>query len=293
MTTPAFLLVLHLLPEPETLAETGIRLALTAVVAFLLAQFGYLLVRRLRLWMVRAGQDRVGVEQRARTVAQIFHSLVTAVAWAGAVVHALAVLGWDVKPLLAGAGIVGVALGFGAQTLVRDLIAGYFILVENQFGVGDLVDVAGRPSVVEEMTLRVTRLRGFDGCVHYVPNGEFKTVTNRSRDWSRLTVDVPVAADEDLGRALRACREAVDGLNADPAWRARLLEPAELWGVESLGGAEAQLRMAVKSGPGGDVFAASRELRRRGHEALLAAGIRAGAARELAIAPAAGPGEAP
>jgi small conductance mechanosensitive channel len=292
MTPPAILAVLHLVPEPEKLAELGIRLALTALGAFLLTTLGRLLIARLRTWMVRAGHGRPGAEQRAQTLAQIFGSAVTAVVWAGAGVHALAIFGWDVRPLLAGAGIVGVALGFGAQTLVRDLIAGYFILIESQFGVGDWVDVDGQPSQVEEVTLRVTRLRSFNGFVRYVPNGEFKTVTNRSRDWHRLTVDVPVGANEDLGRALRVCRGAVDGLNAEPEWRARLLEPAELWGIEALSGAEVLLRVVVKSAPGGDAFAVSRELRLRCHDALVAAGIRAGAGREIAITGAAeAPGE--
>jgi small conductance mechanosensitive channel len=275
MSLPAFLMVLHLIPESEKLAEMGIRLALTVGGAFLLMQLARLLVGRVRHWMVRAGHDRPGSARRAQTVAQTLRSLATAVIWAGAFVHALAVFGWDVKPLLAGAGILGVALGFGAQTLVRDLIAGYFILVE----------VAGQPSLVEEVTLRCTRLRSFNGFVHYVPNGEFKLVTNRSRDWNRLTVDVPVGANEDLGRALRLCRGVVDGLNAEPAWRERLIEPAELWGVESLTGAEVQLRMVVRSQPGADAFQVARELRLRSHEALVAGGIRPGTSREIAVSP--------
>jgi len=285
MSLPAFLLVLRLIPESEKLAEMGIRLALTLGGAFLLMQLAWLLVGRLRHWMVRAGHDRPGSAQRAQTVGQTLRSLATAVIWAGAFVHALAVLGWDVKPLLAGAGILGVALGFGAQTLVRDLIAGYFILIENQFAVGELVEVAGQPALVEEVTLRCTRLRDFNGFVHYVPNGEFKMVTNRSRDWNRLTVDVPVGANEDLGRALRLCRAVVDGLNAEPAWRGRLIEPAELWGVESLSGAEVQLRLVIMSRPGADAFQVARELRLRSHEALVAGNIRTGTSREIAITP--------
>jgi small conductance mechanosensitive channel len=235
--------------------------------------------------MVRAGHERPGSQQRARTVGQTLRSLSTTLVWTGAFIHALEIFGWDVKPLLAGAGILGVALGFGAQTLVRDLIAGYFILIENQFAVGELVEVNGQPALVEEVTLRSTRLRSFNGFVHYVPNGEFKTVTNRSRDWNRLTVDVSVGANEDLGRALRLCRGVVDGLNAEPAWRERLIEPAELWGVESLAGPEVQLRMVVRSRPGGDAFLVGRELRLRCHEALVTGGIRTGTSREIAIGP--------
>ena len=285
MSLPAFLLVLHLIPESEKLVEMGARLALTAVGAFLLMQLARLLVSRIQLWMVRAGHARPGSEQRAKTVGQTLRSLLTALVWAGAFVHALEIFGWDVKPLLAGAGILGVALGFGAQTLVRDLIAGFFILVENQFTVGELVEVNGQPALVEEVTLRSTRLRSFNGFVHYVPNGEFKMVTNRSREWNRLTVDVPVGANQDLGRALQLCRAVVDALNAEPAWRGRLLEPAELWGVESLVGPEVQLRMVVRSRPGADAFQVARELRLRCHEALVAGRIRTGTSREIAITP--------
>ena len=142
-----------------------------------------------------------------------------------------------------------------------------------------------QPALVEEVTLRSTRLRSFNGFVHYVPNGEFKMVTNRSREWNRLTVDVPVGANQDLGRALQLCREVVDRLNAEPAWRGRLLEPAELWGVESLIGSEVQLRMVVRSRPGADAFQVARELRLRCHDVLVAGQIRTGTSREIAITP--------
>src|SRR6266705_4195962 len=112
----------------------------------------------------------------------------------GALIHVLAVLGWDVKPLLAGAGLLGVVLGFGAQTLIRDVIAGFFILVENQFSVGELIEVNGNAATVEDLTVRCTRLRDFNGFVHFVPNGEMKIVTNRSRGWTRIAVDLPIAA---------------------------------------------------------------------------------------------------
>ena len=293
MSLPAFLMVLHLIPESEKLAELGIRLALTLGGAFLLLQLARLLVGRARHWMVRAGHDRPGSEQRAKTIGQTLSSLLTTLIWAGAGIHALAILGWDVKPLLAGAGILGVALGFGAQTLVRDVIAGCFILIENQFAVGELVEVAGQPALVEAVTLRCTRLRSFNGFVHYMPNGEFKMITNCSRDWNRLTVDLPVGANEDLGRALQLCRGVVDGLNAEPAWRERMIEPAELWGVESLAGAEVQLRMVVRSRPGADAFQVARELRLRSHDALVAGNIRTGTNREIAITQLpAGPGPA-
>jgi small conductance mechanosensitive channel len=276
---------LHVIPESERLVEMGVRLALTVAGAFLLMELAFLLVGRLEHWMARLGHDRPGGVQRARTLAQIFRNLVKITVWTGALIHALAIFGWDVRPLLAGAGIVGVALGFGAQTLIRDLITGFFILIENQFTVGELIEVEGKPAQVEEVTLRHTRLRNFNGYVHYVPNGELKMVTNRSRGWNRLAVDVPVGANEDLARALGLCRRVIDELNSDPAWRERLLDPIELWGVESLAGAEVHLRIVVRARPGPDAFQAARELRLRCHEALVEGQIRAGTGREIAITP--------
>jgi small conductance mechanosensitive channel len=291
MSLPAFLPSLHILPESETLLEMGARIALTLLAALVVQQLVFLLVGRLEHWLVRAGQERPGGRQRAKTLALLLRNLVKTVVWAGALIHVLAILGWDVKPLLAGAGILGVALGFGAQTLVRDFIAGFFILVENQFAVGDLVEIDGQPAQVEEVTLRHTRLRDFHGFIHYVPNGEFKTVTNRSRDWNRLTVDVVVGANEDLARALALCRGVADGLNADPAWRERVLDPIEVWGVESLVGAEVQIRLVIRTRPGPAAFQIARELRLRCHDALVQGDVRTGTSRQIAITPGdAGPG---
>ncbi len=287
---PALIAALRLIPEADRAAEIGIRLALTLAGAFLLWQAVRLVAGRLQGWMARAGVDRTAAAQRARTVAGSLRSVLATIVWAGAIVHGLDILGWDVKPLLAGAGILGVALGFGAQTLVRDLIAGWFILVEDQFDVGDLIEVNGQPAVVEKVTLRSTRLRNFNGFVFFVPNGEFKTVVNRSREWNRLTVDVPVSPNEDLVRALSVCRRTVEELNADPAWRGKLLAPAQVWGVEALAGLEAQLRIVLQTKPG-EGFDVARELRLRCHQALVADQIRTGASRELAITPMpAGPG---
>jgi small conductance mechanosensitive channel len=189
---------------------------------------------------------------------------------------------------------VGVALGFGAQTLVRDVIAGLFILGENQFSVGDVIEIDGKPAAVEGLSLRSTTLRDFNGYVHFVPNGELKTVTNRSRGWTRLAVDVPVGGDQSLERALDVCRRVVDGMNADPEWKARLLDPVELWGVESLTGPEASIRIVVRARPGSDAAEAARELRYRAHRALTEATVRTALSREIAITPlAAASGEAP
>jgi len=285
MLRPAVLLITRLLPESEKLADMGIRIAITVVFAFLVQRLLFLGISRMEKIMIRAGHGLTPAEARAHTLGLILRRLVTTVVIVGAIFQSLGVLGWNLAPLLAGAGIVGVALGFGAQTLVRDVIAGLFILAENQFSVGDVIEFEGKPAAVEELSLRCTTLRNFNGYVHFIPNGELKSVTNRSRGWTRLAVDAPVATDQSLERALDVCRRVVDAMNADPAWKQRLLDPVELWGVESLTGPEAQIRMVVRARPGADAPDAARELRLRVHRALSEAGIRGALSREIAITP--------
>ncbi len=279
-----------LLPETEKLAEMGGRILLTLLGGFVAQRLLFLVVGRLERVVRRSGDASEAASQRASTVGQVLRNFITSLIAAAVLVHSLAILGWDVKPLLAGAGILGVALGFGAQTLVRDMIAGIFILAEDQYSVGDLIEIGGKPATVEAITLRATTLRDFNGYVHFVPNGEMKIVTNRSRGWQRLAVDVPVATGADLDGAIAACRAAATSMNADPAWRARLLDPIEVWGIESLGPTETLIRVVLRAKPGPDAPEVSRELRRRIHEALSEAGHAFRSAREVLLAPgAAGP----
>ena len=273
----------RLIPEGEKLTDMGVRVGIALVLAFLAQRALFLLVRRGQVLIERVGHGHDRARQRARTIGQIFRHLVTVVVGVTAAVYVLSVLGWDVRPLLAGAGILGVALGFGAQTLVRDVIAGVFILAEDQFGVGDLIEVNGKAATVEALTVRCTTLRDFNGFVHFVPNGEMKTVVNRSRGWNRLAVDVPIAADEDVDRALELCRGAAAAMNAEPAWKARLLDDIVVWGVEQMGSQELQVRIVVRAEPGSDSHEAARELRRRVQRALVQAGLRTTLQREIGI----------
>jgi small conductance mechanosensitive channel len=274
-----------LIPENEKLLEMGVSVLLTFAGAFLIWQLAVGLVGRVQKWVARtAGQGEDG-QQRAHTLGQIFRNLAMVVIVSGALIHVLDVLGWDVKPLLAGAGILGVALGFGAQTLVRDVIAGFFILAENQFSVGDLIEVNGNAATVEDLTVRCTRLRDFNGFVHFVPNGEMKIVTNRSRGWNRIAVDAPIAAEANIDRALAVCRSVVTGLNADPDWKGRMLEPIDLWGIESLINNDVLVRMVIRARPGADGPQSARELKRRLMLALAEAGIGTRTTREIFVSP--------
>jgi small conductance mechanosensitive channel len=285
MLRPAVLLITRLLPEPERLADMGIRIAIILAFAFLAQWLIYVAITRMERFMIGAAHGSVPVEARARTLGASLRRLTTVLVFAVAALQSLAVLGWDVRPVLAGAGVLGVALGFGAQTLVRDLIAGVFILSENQFSVGDVIEIDGKPAAVEELNLRSTTLRDFNGYVHFVPNGELKSVTNRSRGWTRVAIDVPVATDQNLEHALDVCRRVVEAMNLDPEWRPRLLDPIEMWGIETLTGTEATIRLVLRARPGADAPETSRELRLRVHRALVDAELRTAMSRDIQVTP--------
>ncbi len=262
-----------MLPPTERLGEIGLRLAVTAIVAFALLWLLFVVANRIERFIGRAGGGHIYALARARTLGRLVRSVIATAVGAGALIHGLDVLGWNVGPLLAGAGVLGVAVGFGAQTMIRDVISGLFILAENQFSVGDVIELNGVPATVEDIAVRSTTLRDGEGFLRFVPNGEIRTVTNRSRGWNRATADVTVAPDADGERALQACRAAVAEFNADKLWRDRLLDPAEVWGIESLTERGMVLRVSARTRPGVDSGSAARELRRLLHHALLEAGI--------------------
>jgi moderate conductance mechanosensitive channel len=169
-------------------------------------------------------------------------------------------VGINLAPLLAGAGIVGIAIGFGSQALVKDFLSGVFILVEDQYGVGDIVDLDMETSgTVEGVSLRTTRLRAVDGTVWHVPNGEIRRVGNRSQHWSRSLLDVEVAYDTDLEQAKAIIKRVADGVWRDDA---SVLEEPEVWGVEALGASGVSIRLVVKTTPS-EQYRVSRMLRER------------------------------
>jgi small conductance mechanosensitive channel len=261
-----------MLPDPGRLADIGLRVGLALLIGFIAQRLLFLVWGRVAKFLVRTAEGQQIAKQRVDTVSQVVRNSITVFVAVCLLIYVLDLLGWDVKPLLAGAGIIGVALGFGAQSLVRDSIAGLFILIENQFGVGDIVEINNRGATVESVRLRSTRLRDFQGYVYFVPNGEFKTVVNRTRGWNRQAVDVRVRAGQDLDRVLERCDQVARGLSADPAWQDRLLEPVQLLGIERLG-SDATIRMAVRAVAGSHAADAARELRRRLHQALASAGF--------------------
>ena len=211
-------------------------------------------------------------EARLRSISLVVGSTTSVVVWSIAVIVAFGRSGVDLAPLIAGAGIAGVALGFGAQSLVKDCIAGLFMLLEDQYGVGDVVDLDEAVGTVERISLRTTVLRGVDGTVWHVPNGEVRRVGNKSQLWSVALIDVNVAYDSDLSAARQTIVDCVGALCESDGWASAVLEPPKLLGVEALGADGITLRVTIKTQPGAQ-WGLQRAVREELKAALDAAGI--------------------
>jgi moderate conductance mechanosensitive channel len=216
------------------------------------------------------GEISVRSTQRVEALATVLRSVASFAIWTVAAFMVLGEFGINLGPLIAGAGIIGVALGFGSQSLVRDFLSGIFILVEDQYGVGDTVDLGEATGVVEVVSLRTTRVRSVDGTVWHVPNGTIARVGNKSQHWSRALLDVHVSYGTDIAHA----RGVIKGV-ADEVWRERsgwVIEEPELWGVEDLGPHAVTIRLVIKTQPSRQ-WEVSRLVRERLKEAFDAEGI--------------------
>ena len=187
--------------------------------------------------------------QRAKTMGDLLKSVITGLLIAIIGTMILSELGVNIAPIIASAGILGLALGFGAQSLVKDFLSGIFMIFEDQYGVGDVVDVGEASGTIEAVSLRVTRLRDLNGTVWYVPNGEIVRVGNMSQNWSRAVVDVNVGYHEDLVRAQRVLREVAHGLWEDEDFKDVIIEEPEVTGVEMIAPDAVTLRVLIKTAP--------------------------------------------
>jgi small conductance mechanosensitive channel len=264
----------------EFLIDKPLKIALIVVLAVIanrIARKG--MKRALRTLQSGAVQERLGslraatpdallattehslrAEQRIEALSSVLRSLVTFVIYLVAGFMILGEVGIELGPLLAGAGILGVALGFGSQSLVKDFLSGVFILIEDQFGVGDIVNLDNETSgTVEAVSLRTTRLRSVDGTVWHVPNGEIRRVGNQSQHWSRALIDVEVAYDTDLDHAQEVIASVAHEIAESDS---DVLDEPEVWGVEALGANGVMIRLVVKTRPS-QQYRVSRELRAR------------------------------
>ena len=210
--------------------------------------------------------------QRTQTIGSVLRSITSITLFTVAITMVLAELGFDLGPLIASAGIVGVALGFGAQNVVKDFLNGIFMILEDQYGVGDAIDAGEASGIVEAVGLRTTRLRSVDGTVWHIRNGEIVRIGNQSQGWSRALLDISVAYDTDTDLATRTIKAVADSVWQDDELGRLVLEEPEVWGVENLGVDGIAIRLVVKTAPL-EQWTVARELRRRIKDAFATAGI--------------------
>jgi small-conductance mechanosensitive channel len=253
--------------DPTALTDwalhSGLRIAGIAVAAYLVTRIGRAAARRFEREMSQGtGLDVVERTKRAQTLGRLLQKTLSVVVLAMAALMILGEFGINTTPVLTGAGIVGLAVGFGAQTLVRDIISGFFLILEDQVRVGDVAVVNGTGGLVEAINLRTIVLRDIEGTVHVFPNGEIKTLANKSKDFSFYVIDIGVPFGEDPDEAVGALREIGDAMMQDPAYRAHILEPLEIIGIDAFGDGQMTLKARVKTVPMKQ-WDVGRELRRR------------------------------
>ncbi len=255
------------------LGEAIAILVVTAVLAFGLGRVVRRVARRLadprhggRLTEIAPGGEATFLdprrELRVESLAQVIVSITTAVIWTVGIMVALGAFDINLGPLIASAGIVGVALGFGAQSLVKDFLSGLFMLAEDQFGVGDVIDVGEAAGVVESLSLRTTSLRSVDGTLWHVPNGEILRVGNMSQDWARAVLDIGVAYDASVDTAREVITAVATAMVDDPDYDNVILEEPDIQGIQDLSADAVVIRMSIKTLPG-QQWGVARELRRR------------------------------
>jgi moderate conductance mechanosensitive channel len=257
--TPEWMLAINW----AALTAGALRIGVALLVAW--AAFGVLrLITRRIENSAEAGEGALARarEQRVKTLVGLVRSIGIVVILVVTLFSVLGILGHDIRPLLAGAGVVGLAISFGAQSLVRDVITGMFILFENQFGVGDVIRIGDTGGVVERMTLRVVVLRDVHGVVHVIPNGEIKMVSNMTRSWSRAVLEIGVAYKENVDRVIDVMRDVGRELWEDEQWRPLLVEELTVPGIESFGDSAVNIRIMAKTIPLKQ-WDVARELRRR------------------------------
>ncbi len=248
----------------QWLRTGGVRLAIIVAGSLVLVHLLKLVSDRVVRDVADGGTDQVSErEKRALTLAGIVKTVGTTVVVIIATMMGLQEFGLDITPIIAGAGVVGLAVGFGAQSLIKDVIAGFFIILEGKFAVGDVIKTGEIGGRVEQLNLRVTILRDFSsGAVHFIPNSELKVVSNLTKEWSRAALDIGVAYDEDIDRVVGVLQRTGQELARDERMGPLILEPPEVLGIESFDESQVTIKVLVKTLPQRQ-WEVARELRRR------------------------------
>jgi small conductance mechanosensitive channel len=258
-----------LVAKPLTI---GIVLLLAVVTIKVLTRAISRFVRGVEVAAGMSDSATVRMSQRAATIGFVLRSVVRVAVAVIAGLTILGELGIELGPLIAGAGIAGVAFGFGAQSLVKDFLSGMFMLLEDQFGVGDVIDFGDAVGTVEGVSLRTTRVRSVDGTLWHVPNGTIARIGNKSQEWSRALLDVEVAYSTDLAHAQELIKRVADDMWRNDPLGGSILEEPEVWGIESLAASGVVIRMVVKTLPS-DQWKVMRALRQRIKDAFDTEGI--------------------
>ena len=265
---------LHPQQVSHWLTTNGARLLLLALLAFAANRFAASVIRRAELEIAEGTDFRADERRkRAQTLGATARRFFAILIWSAAGLMALRELDVDITPVLTGAGIVGLAVGFGAQTMVKDIISGLFLIAEDQVRIGDVVQINGIGGAVEQINLRTIVLRDLEGVVHAISNGEIRTLSNKSKDFGYYVIDIGVGYDDDTDRSVEVVRETARELMQDPAFAAFILEPLEVLGVDAFKATEVTLRFRIKTLPLKQ-WDVGRELRRRIKKAFDARGIR-------------------
>jgi len=248
-------------PELRAALTLSLRVIVILIITWILQVIAARLIRLFRAYMARrTSGDEIA---RIETLARVFRNAAGAVIFIVAGTLILGELGISVAPILATAGVAGVAIGFGAQSLVKNFLAGFFLLFDDQIRQGDVVQIAGIGGLVEEVTLRYVRLRDLEGHVHYVPNGEITVVTNRTREYATAVIEVGVAYRENPDEAFAVMREVADAMRAEPAWKDRMAAELEILGVNKWADSAVMLVARLKVVPAIQQWSVKREFLKR------------------------------
>lgn len=246
---------------------SGVRVAFILVFAYIATLGVSRILRALRTYSVKmmlkaGGATEYELEKRAETITNVARKSLFILVWIMAVLMILKEMNFDVRPLLAGAGVIGVAIGFGAQSIVKDVLSGLFLLMENQLRVNDVAVINGKGGLVEEINLRTTVLRGEDGAVHIFPNGSIQSLSNMTREYSYYVFSVSVGYKEDTDRVLAVLKEIAGQLQEEEAYRTVILAPLDILGVDQLGNYAVVVKVRFKTLPN-QQWLVGREMNRR------------------------------
>jgi small conductance mechanosensitive channel len=255
-----------LVHKSMAILEASLRILLIALVAYVAIRalrFGLGKLEQVLLtWRAREDKERIANEKRVKTLTGLLRTICLTLVWVVGIVMSLDQIGLDITPILAGAGIVGLAVGFGAQNLVRDIINGFFVILENQVRVGDVAIVNGTGGLVEAISFRTITLRDLSGTVHIFPHGTVTTLANMTKGWSATVMNIGVAYKEDTDRVAEIMREVGKDLQQDEQIGGKILEPIEILGVDAFGESAVEIKVRIKTLPI-EQWGVGREYRRR------------------------------